>query len=73
MKKTKPEVWTTRPISPTCEMLRLYGACDKPTEYAYPAMGGGWMALCFKHGQKHLKHGGAKHIEDLIRNGETFE
>lgn len=70
MKKTKQETWTTRPISPTCEILRCYGACEKPTEYAYPAMGGGWMALCFKHGQKHLPH--ATHIEELIKRGETF-
>lgn len=54
----KTEKWTTRPISPTCEVLRgksgLSGVCGDPTSYAYPAHGGGWMSLCDRHGQKHL-------------------
>lgn len=70
MKKTKPEVWVTRPISPTCEHLRNRTPCGGATSYAYPAMGGGWMALCDRHGQKHLPH--ATHIEELITNGESF-
>ena len=68
------QAWTTGPISPTCQVLRaLKGPefCDLPTSYAYPAAGGGWMALCFKHGQKHLPH--CSSIEDLIRRGETFD
>jgi hypothetical protein len=44
--------------------------CDAPTSICYPAWGGGWMALCLKHGYKHLPN--ASHIEDLIRKGETF-
>lgn len=32
-------------------------------------MGGGWMALCFKHG---LKHNEARQIEDVIASGESF-
>lgn len=80
MKTTK---WATRPISPTCEVLKSNIlkiekanslddlCCGLPTSYAYPANGGGWMALCFDHGQKHLPY--AKHIDGLILRGETFE
>lgn len=71
----KTEKWTTRPISPTCEVLRgksgLSGFCGDPTSYAYPAHGGGWMSLCFRHGQKHLPQ--IKTIEQLLSEGETFE
>lgn len=69
------ENWTTAPISPTCEHhtflpFGTYKVCDHATSYAYPAMGGGWMALCYRHGQRHLPHIMA--IEDLITAGETF-
>lgn len=73
----KEAPWTTRPISPTCEVLAGRDAkgehrfCDHPTSYAYPAWGGGWMALCWRHGQKHLPL--APPIEELIATGETFE
>ncbi len=78
----KTATWKTAPISHTCEKLRtgLFfnkcempkdGMCDAPTSYAYPAQGGGWMALCFRHGQKHLPQ--IQTIEELIRAGETFE
>lgn len=81
-KKTKPQEapWTTRPISTTCEKITARGVagthemecfCGKPTSYAYPAMGGGWMALCEEHGKKHLPH--ISPIADLIKSGETFE
>jgi hypothetical protein len=73
MKKT---VWKTAPISPTCEfMLSKFGDsvqfCDAAADIAYPAMGGGWMALCFKHGRKHLPH--ASRIDALIEIGETWK
>lgn len=67
--------WITQPISPTCELITgkengQYSFCDHPTNYAYPADGGGWMALCERHGKKHLPH--IMLIEDLITAGETF-
>lgn len=69
----KIKKWTTAPISPTCEVLTGTGhaMCDSVTEYAYPAMGGGWMALCGAHGIKHLPH--ASHVSDLILKGEKFQ
>lgn len=71
--------WTTAPISCTCERLdalkdgihKVPKFCGKPTTYAYPAMGGGWMPLCEEHGRQHLPH--AFHIDDLVRSGEVFE
>lgn len=67
--------WVTAPISPTCEVLvgrkdcePIF--CEHPTDICYPAAGGGWMALCYRHGKKHLPH--TKHIDELISNGETF-
>lgn len=71
------------PISCTCEVMIFNEPerkchsptaefCDKPTTHAYPAMGGGWMALCARHAQKHLKHGGAISTDDLIRRGERW-
>jgi hypothetical protein len=71
----KTTQWKTAPISPTCEVMRSHKperCCDAPTTYAYPAMGQGWMALCFKHAQKHLKHGGAVHVDILITRGEKW-
>lgn len=74
--KTEP-VWKTAKISPNCEVM-IGGTsecplfCDKPTTHAYPAWGGGFMALCFRHAQKHLKHGGAISTDELIKNGETW-
>lgn len=85
MKKKLPQFppWTTRPISPTCEVLPPQSGvhfskdsmarehmCDRATSFAYPAMGGGWMALCDNHAQKHHPHCIA--IEKLIEDGETF-
>lgn len=58
--------WKTAPISPTCE-VRI---CDEPTVAAYPACGGGWMALCERHAKKHLGVGGATRTDELIRRGE---
>jgi hypothetical protein len=64
--------WTTSPINPTCEYLEHgKGFCGKATDIVYPAHGNGWMALCFEHGHKHLPH--AFHIENAIKEGETFE
>lgn len=77
--KTSP-AWKTAPISCTCEVTMdmkhqlLKGKyCDKPTTHAYPAMGGGWMALCARHAQKHLKHGGAISTDELIKRGERWK
>jgi hypothetical protein len=28
--------------------------CVEPSDWAYPAMGGGWFALCQDHAEKHL-------------------
>lgn len=75
MKASVSWPWRTKPISATCEVLlgkdakgqRMF--CDLPTESAYPAMGGGWMALCLRHSVKHIA---APHIEDLIGSGEKF-
>jgi hypothetical protein len=64
--------WKTAPISATCQVLRGHKLCDLPTEFAYPAMGGGWMALCYRHGLQHVGSGGAQKIEVLITNGEKF-
>lgn len=66
--------WKTAPISPVCEQLAgsLSGKatpCCSPTDFAYPAMGGGWMALCGFHGRKHR----AFPIADLIKSGEVFK
>ena len=68
--------WKTAPISATCEVMlpradqkTLF--CDEPTALAYPTHGGGWMALCAKHGEKHAKY--ALPIEELIESGETFQ
>lgn len=71
-KSLNPKDWHTQPISPVCQVLTgsPRGFCEDPTEKAYPAMGGGWMALCFMHGAKHSE---AFHIEQLISDGETFE
>lgn len=68
--------WKTAPISPTCGYLFGSGLatmryCSRPTAICYPAMGGGWMALCESHGAKHLPQ--AFRIEDLIRSGEKFD
>jgi hypothetical protein len=70
MLKFKLHKWKTAPISPTCEVLRLSGMCDQPTSFAYPAMGGGWMALCYKHGLKHIH---AIHVDKLIASGEKWQ
>ena len=47
--------WTPSPPSPTCEVRDAHSRpCDRPTTYCYPAMGGGYMALCDEHAGKHL-------------------
>ncbi len=62
------EAHMQEPLSTTCEhMPRGSAACGKPTCYAYPAMGRGWMALCHEHGQKHLPH--AHHVTTLVLAG----
>lgn len=65
----KTELWTTEPISCTCEVMRGQEFCDAPTVAAYPAMSRGWMALCFKHS---LKHPEATPTDELIQKGEAW-
>ncbi len=68
------EHWKTRPISPVCEHYpngMNAGPCGAATSFAYPASGGGWMALCWRHGQKHLPH--ASFTDKLIALGEKWE
>jgi hypothetical protein len=52
--------WSTAPISPTCETLGLPGArprqCGQPTSHAYPALRGGWAAICEHHAVNILPH-----------------
>jgi hypothetical protein len=68
------ETWKTQPISPTCEVWNdKRQPCDRPTTHAYRAMGSGWMALCFKHAQKHTEHGGAILTDQLITQGEKWK
>lgn len=66
--------WKTAPISSTCEVMTspdyLREPCGKPTACAYPAMGGGWMALCAQHGEKHSDI--STPIGELLSNGETL-
>lgn len=50
------EKWKPGPVSPTCDVLRDGPRCGQPTAYAYPAMGGGYMALCDTHAQRHLRY-----------------
>lgn len=58
----------TKDVSATCEVLtlidhnvpeRLTHMCGQPTAYWYPSMGGGTMALCETHAQKHLSYASA--------------
>jgi len=51
--------WLSEPINCTCEVMvrNDYGMlCEKPAVAAYPAMGGGWMALCERHARQYLPH-----------------
>lgn len=62
------------PVSCTCEFLESQTPekfCDEPTRVAYPAMGGGWMAMCIKHGAKHAGH--VVSATDIIRNGGRWK
>lgn len=43
--------------------------CGEPTEYAYPASGGGWMALCGIHAEKFHPTAnliGMRHISEIL-------
>lgn len=64
--------WKTKPISRTCEVLARTAKvhCGKPTARAYQASGGGWMALCEEHGEKHSAY--ADPIEVLLANFQTM-
>lgn len=70
----RPVPVSREPISPTCEVVRKkvkgnWTFCDLPTAKAYPAQGGGWQALCYKHG---LKHDEAFTTDELIRAGNKW-
>jgi hypothetical protein len=46
-------------ISPVCEVILKWEPieiCGLPTVAGYPAMGGGWMALCEGHVSPHSKY-----------------
>lgn len=65
-------MWKTRPISPVCEQFIAENTqCGELSFYAYPAYGGGWMALCRFHGTKHLPH--CSSVETLLNSGETLD
>lgn len=63
--------WINKPISPTCEQ-RVSGGecCGVRTEFAYPASGRGWMALCAEHAAKLLLD--VTPIAKLLEAGETL-
>lgn len=67
--------WETAPISCTCEHLggttQQPTFCGEPTDFVYPTMGGGWMALCGFHARPHHPH--IFPIERVIGSGEKFE
>ena len=68
-KKASP-IWKNAPISPTCEVCLMKGGrCGEPTSSSYPAVGGGWMALCQKHEGGFM---GTTPIAELLANGETL-
>lgn len=54
---TCPLDGSTHAVSPRCEVWMSDSPCSEPTTHFYPAMGGGTMALCEEHAQKHLPHG----------------
>ena len=64
------EHWRTQPISSTCEVRVGSGVCGKTTASAYPAHGGGWMALCVDCGLKHTDI--ATPISKLVADGERL-
>ena len=66
----KKAPWKTSPISPTCEVMRVREFCGRPTAFAYPAMGGGWMPLCEEHAAKHHPH--CSPLGELLAKGETL-
>jgi hypothetical protein len=65
--------WRTAPISPTCETLVgacLTKSCGQPTTHAYPALRGGWAALCEHHADN--IHPYCILLADLLTQGETM-
>lgn len=60
--------WKTAPISPLCE----YSKCRRPAVVAYPALNGGWCALCLWHSKQH-EYTEQNIISNLMRGGETFQ
>lgn len=75
------EGWSTDVISTTCQVVTgstmdwttgkpRYLFCGGTTAAAYPAMGGGWMALCDGHAEKHRPHG-CMELDFLLERGEV--
>jgi hypothetical protein len=57
-------------VSSTCEVwLDKDRQCNEATIAAYPAYGGGYMALCLHHSRAHPN---AVPVEELIEQGESF-
>lgn len=49
--------WRPAQPSKTCETwVNGRQECGRPAVMAYPAMGGGYMALCAEHGEKHASY-----------------
>lgn len=70
---TQTQPATRDPINPTCEVYiseNPLKQCGLPAVKAYPAQGGGWMSLCYKHGLKHIE---AFSTDELIRGGQSWE
>lgn len=71
----KQKAWKSAPISPTCEVM-MGREGDRiiffirPTDFAYPCQGSGWMALCSQHAEKHQPH--VKTVEELVKDGEEW-
>lgn len=50
-------VWMPKPPSETCETLLHDNApCGERATLAYPALGGGYHAMCFSHARRHLQY-----------------
>jgi hypothetical protein len=61
----KPK-WESMPISPKCEVMKGRKFCGRPTTHAYPAEGGGYMALCRCHARKHTEAWPIQEIDEKL-------
>jgi hypothetical protein len=62
--------WATAPISPTCETLCGRVECGGATTHAYPALRGGWAAICERHATNVLPY--CTPLPDLLAAGEEL-